>query len=355
VFFGSYLPKRHLFYLIRSKIQGMNWDLAGHDWAVALLKEHLVRQQVHQAYLFTGPAGVGRHTLALRFAQAIECPHPRQPGEPCRTCRTCVQIERCQYPDLDIVQVEGGSREIKIDQVRALQHRLSLAPYGPGHRIALLLNFQNANPNAQNALLKTLEEAPEKVILLLTADTPEGLLPTIMSRCEILRLRPLPPEEAFRYLGSLDGVDAPKARRLAYLSGGRVGYARHLLENPGELEKYDATLQKLFELTGASRRVRFAYAEQLTREWGKGRDNLYQAMQVWLSLWRDVLLSAGGANAPLVNVDHTSEVVALAARIDVPTARRTVSALEDGLEKLEANANPRLLAEVLLMGMPTRR
>ena len=333
----------------------MNWNLAGHDWAVDLLKSHVVHQQVRQVYLFTGPPGVGRRTLALRFAQAIECPQPHQPGEPCQTCRTCLQIERRQYPDLDVVEVESGSREIKIDQVRALQHRLSLAPYGGGHRIAFLLDFQNANPNAQNALLKTLEEAPDRVILLLTADTPEGLLPTIMSRCEVMRLRPLPPEEAFHYLSSLAGVDATLARRLAYLSGGRGGYARHLLENPGELEKYDAMLAKLFELTGASRRVRFAYAEQLTRDWGKGRDNLYQAMQVWLSLWRDVLLCASGASAPLVNIDHSSDVAALAAQVDVSTSRRMVSAIEGGLEKLEANANPRLLAEVLLMDMPKKK
>ncbi len=96
----------------------MTWDVVGHDWAVTFLKGHLANGEMRQAYLFSGPPGVGRRTLALRFAQAIACRQPSGPGEPCRTCRTCQQIARQQHSDLSIVQAEGGSREIKIDQVR---------------------------------------------------------------------------------------------------------------------------------------------------------------------------------------------------------------------------------------------
>ena len=311
-----------------------------------------MRDQVRQAYLFTGPPGLGRRSLALRFAQAINCPKPTQPGEPCRPCRTCLQIERMQHADLDVVRAEGGSRDIKVDQIRALQHRLSLAPYESKHRIALLLDFQNANPSAQNALLKTLEEAPDKVILLLTSDTPEALLPTIASRCEVIRLRPLPVKAAAEYLAGTKKMDSGQALRLAHLAGGRIGYALRLQEKPGELEKSSDALHQLLELLPASRRVRFAYAEGLTRDYGKSRENLAQAMQVWLSLWRDVLLCASGSSAPLANLEVAAQVRSLAESVGMAAARQMVVSIEAGLEKLDANANPRLLAEVLLLDMP---
>ena len=96
-----------------------------------------------------------------------------------------------QHIDLSVVQAEREGGILKVEQVRELQQTLSLMPYEAAYRVALLLRFQEANANAQNALLKTLEEAPARVVLLLTADSPESLLPTIASRCEVLRLRPL--------------------------------------------------------------------------------------------------------------------------------------------------------------------
>lgn len=330
----------------------MNWDLAGHEWAVAQLQQHLLSHEVRHVYLFTGLPNIGRRTLALRLIQALNCPYPPHPGEPCRACRTCEQIEHLQYPDLEIVQAEGNSRDIKIDQIRALQHRLVLAPFSSAFRVALLLNFQDANLNAQNALLKTLEEAPERAILILTADTPEALLPTIVSRCEVMRLRPLGIEDAVQYLSTLPGMEPAQAHYLAHLSGGRIGYARFLFENPGEQDRLEAIAEQMLTLLVANRRMRFVYAEQLTREWGKSRDALAQAMQVWLSLWRDLLICAAGAEVPITNLKFEARLRNLAGLIEVSTAQQVVASIESSFSSLEGNANPRLLAEVLFLEMP---
>ena len=168
----------------------MSWNLIGHEWAEKILRQHLISGDVHHAYLFTGAPGVGRRSLALEFARALNCANPPTPGEACGVCSICKHIALMQQADLHIVAPETNGGMIKVDQIRDLQRSLILTPYEAKYRIALLLNFQRANANAQNALLKTLEEAPRKVILLLTADSTESLLPTISSRCEILRLRP---------------------------------------------------------------------------------------------------------------------------------------------------------------------
>jgi DNA polymerase-3 subunit delta' len=344
-----------------------NWGLVGHEWAVQMLKGHLGHDSVRHAYLFSGPPGLGRRTLALRLTQALNCPQPAAAGEPCRKCKTCQQIERMQYPDLAVIQADKEGGILKVEQIRSLRQSLVLKPYQGKYRVALFLRFQEANTNAQNALLKTLEEAPAQVVLLLTADTPESLLPTIVSRCDVLRLRPLSIETVEGYLMER-GTDEKTARLLAHISGGRPGHALHLMQeekkaqDTGEYEKRETPLKfrktrldDLQDLLKASRRERFSYAEKLTdrRKKDSGAEERFrETLLVWLSFWRDVLLSAAGAEAPLTNVDRRLEIEALAEKLSLEKARCLVEAGEETIEKLERNVNARLLAEVLLLDWP---
>ena len=330
-----------------------NWNLLGHEWAVDMLRRHVARGDTRHAYLFAGAPGLGRRTLALRLAQALNCERSIAPGEPCFTCRTCKQIEAMQHPDLAVIQSmddEGNAKEggtLRVDQVREIQRTLNLKPYQSPYRVAIFLRFHEANDNAANALLKTLEEAPAHAILLLTADNPEQLLPTINSRCEILRLRPLPLEAIVADLMER-GVDEDRARLLAHISGGRPGFARRLVEDATVLEKREERLNDLQTILPASRVEKFSYAEKLAKD----KDTMRQTILVWLSYWRDVLLRVAGAETPLINVDRNMEIEFLAGRLDLSSARRVVSDHESALEKMERNVNARLLAEVLLMDLP---
>jgi len=328
----------------------MSWDILGHEWAVDLLREHVAQGQARQAYLFTGPQGVGRRTLALRLAQALNCPQPLAPGEPCRACRACTRIERMQHPDLSIVRAEQEGGTLKVDQIRDLQRSLSLAPYEARYRVAVLLRFEEAHASASNALLKTLEEPSPRVVLVLTAESAESLLPTIVSRCEVLRLRPLAAEALSQGLQSRWGLPSDQARLLAHLSGGRPGYAMRLHEHPELLEQRQAWLNDHRNLLSASRVARFAYVEKLSKD----KDALRQALLTWLSYWRDVLLCSSGASASLTNLDLEAEITELAGRLDLSAAHRMVSALEHTLDMLEHNVTPRLATEVLLLDLPKR-
>jgi DNA polymerase-3 subunit delta' len=135
---------------------------------------------------------------------------------------------------------------------------------------------------------------------------------------------------------------------LAHISSGRPEFARRLSEDPSLLEKRESWLNDLQVLLPNSRVAKFAYAEQLARN----KDTMRQVILVWLSYWRDVMLRVAQAGTPLVNIDRDMEIEFLAGRLDLATARRVVSDLENGLDKMEKNVNPRLLAEILLLDWP---
>lgn len=330
----------------------MNWDILGHEWAVNLLKEHVANQRLRHAYLITGPMGVGRRTLALRLVQALNCTQPPAPGEPCFVCRACTRIERMEYPDLAVVQAEQRGGTLKVDQVRELQHSLTLAPYEGRYRVALLLHAEEAHPSAANALLKTLEEPPSQVILLVTAPNTESLLPTIVSRCEVLRLRPLPYDQVARGLQTRWGLAEDQARSLAHISGGCPGYALRMYHEPALVERRNLWLDEHQRLLKSNRVDRFAYSETITRDRQQVKDNLARLLQTWLSLWRDVMLRSARASAPITNLDRTVEVDQMAVCYGLETAYHTIAALEQTLQRLDENVNPRLAMDVLLLDMP---
>lgn len=328
-------------------LQTHNWNLLGHEWAVDMLRGQIARDTVRHAYLLTGAPGLGRRTLALRFAQALNCPQPIAPGEPCGTCRDCTQTETMLHPDMTVVQAETEGGTLKVDQIREVRRTLSFKPFQAKYRVAIFLRFQETSAGAANALLKTLEEAPGHVILILTADNPEGLLPTIPSRCEVLRLRPVPVEVIEAHLVS-NGAEADIANLIAHISNGRPGYALRLLNDESALEFRAERLADLGELLSATRVQKFKYAEKLAKD----KDSMRQTLQIWLSYWRDVLLRVSQAASATANVDQVESITSLAKQLTLGGARRVLSDTEQALKRMERNVNARLLAEILLLDLP---
>lgn len=327
--------------------------IVGHDWAVHLLNSAIAHDRIGHAYLITGPDRVGKMTLSRAFAQAVNCTAPTG-QRPCGECRACRLIADDKHPDVRLLLPEvseRGAQAIKIDQVRRLQQDLSLSTYEARYKVALLKRFDTANLNAANAFLKTLEEPPTNVILLLTATDSDTILPTINSRCRTIGLRPILPALIEETLMTRRHVPPDEANLLAHLADGRLGWAIGAHEDHNLLQERRAHLDALHQALRGSLVARFALAESLARK----ADALPPLLRTWLSWWRDVaLLSYGRRPAKSVsNVDEIGPLHELAGQWPRTGVLAALKQTETALRQLAQNANTRLVLENVMLSYPS--
>jgi DNA polymerase III subunit delta' len=322
----------------------MPWNIVGHEWAVQMLTRAAAGRPAH-AYLFTGPAQIGKRTLALEFARALNCTGA---NPPCGQCRNCTQIAAGQHPDVRIIQRAPDKSEIVVEQLRDVQNELTLRPYSARWRVALIVNVQEANVNAANAFLKTLEEPAPQVVLLLTASHPEAVLQTIRSRCQIIPLRPLPLRLVEQTLAERTTLEEMQARLLARLSGGRVGWAIDASQEEMPLAQRSVQLQGLLDTLPLSRAGRIELAGKLTRAEGE----VMPALDLWLSWWRDLLLVKGECAGAIVNVDQSERLSRDAERLPLDVIQQYIGVIQNARQQIEMNVNVRLAVEMMLLSAP---
>ena len=324
------------------------WPVIGHAWAVLSLDRAVSDDRPAHAYLISGPPHIGKTTLAQSLALALTCQSSNS-ARPCGQCRSCLLINTGKHPDVQLIEPDGA--RVKIDQVRALQHDLSLRPVEGRYRVAIFDQFEVATVEAQNALLKTLEEPPDFVVLIVLASNPEWLLPTIVSRCQQVPLRPLTIVQVREALVKKWDLETNQANLLAHLSGGRLGWAVSAAHDPSIMPARAKYLDDLQALLKADRVARFAYAEDLTKKSDLARD----AIDLWRTWWRDVLLANSGSSAELINIDRVAQIQALAQRIDLNQAKAAADACGRALWQMDRNVTARLVVEVLLLDFPQVR
>ncbi len=333
----------------------MPWNIVGNARAVAAVDRSLASDNPPHAYLFTGPDRVGKAALALRLAQALNCDHTADIA-PCLQCTPCTRIANGLHADVQTVTVELNDdgepkTAIAVDQIREVERSVALNPFEGRTRVVIIDPAHLLTDEAQNAFLKTLEEPPPHVVIILIATREERLLPTIHSRCRRVEFRLVPAGEIEGALAA-NGVEPDRAALFARLAGGRPGWALGMARDPRAFEHRRVVLETAHSIVSLPIHKRMSLAEKMTEDFRSDREAMYSQLGDWAGWWRDVLLVQSGAEDGVANADMLNalrEDAELYPREDVLAFVRAILA---AVEHLRANVQPRPALELLVLEAP---
>jgi DNA polymerase-3 subunit delta' len=335
------------------------WQIVGQSRAISLLQRSLEQGSMAHAYLLVGPPHVGKMTLALNLAQALNC---QGTEPPCGLCNACQKIALGKHADVQVIGLNstGNSTEAKprteigINQIREIQHSSSLPPFEGRYKVFIIDGAELMSTEAANCLLKTLEEPASGVIFILLTTNDSVLPATVVSRCQRLELRPLATSQVGVALNQRWGIEPQKAELLARLSHGCLGWALSAANNDSLLQQRAQRVDKLLDIAGGDYEERFDYTAQLVAQFSQSRSLVQEILDLWLDWWRDLLLVKLGCGNAITNIDRQSMLVDLAKGYNLAEIRAFISSIQAAEEQLRQNASPRLVLEVLMLSIPER-
>jgi len=345
----------------------VGWTVVGQEEATRVLSTAARGERLAHAYLFAGPAHVGKTMTALQFAQALNCTGD---DPPCGRCRQCERIASGSHADVEIIDRTSmcedsghkpgehktdNSRDIRMCQVLRVDRLSHNPPFEGRYRVWIVDPADALNEASANAMLKTLEEPPPNVVFVLVTDREEMLLPTIRSRTRRIEFHGVPKGVIEQTLRTRWDAEPSRAAEIASLSGGRLGWALLALRDETVLPQLRETLDQAEALAGAPVAERFAFAGQLGGRYTKDRAGVQETLAAWQAWWRDLLLIAGGREDQATNRDRLDRLRPLAAQCGVAPAVRALRAITDARQHLEENASPVLALEAMMLALPELR
>lgn len=331
------------------------WQTIGQPQVLSLLEHSLSMGSLAHAYLFVGPPHVGKTTLALDLARAVNC---QEDKPPCGECQSCHRIINGKHADITIIGLNSAkaSRETKlrvevgIEDIKELQRSANLPPYEGNYKVFIIDGAEHLSDEAANCLLKTLEEPPPRVIVLLLTAEELRLLPTVVSRCQKVELKAMPSMDIEVLLVEHSGVDSDRAKLLARLSQGCPGWALRAAVDESYLVQRTQRLSEMFSLLSASWEERFVYAAQQ----GNDRKSAEELINLWLVCSRDLMLTKCGSKQAITNIDYTPTLEERAQTLSLLEIKDFINSLQQSLSQISQNANLRLVFETLMLDMPRK-
>jgi DNA polymerase-3 subunit delta' len=332
------------------------WKVIGQSRIISLLQHSLNTGTLAHAYLIVGPPHVGKMTLALQVAQALNCEATERP---CHECIPCQKIGATNHADVQVIGLAKNddvteAKLISIDQIKELQHSASLPPFEGKQRIYIIDGAEFMSTDAANCLLKTLEEPPDRVTIILLTRNDRLLPTTVVSRCQRLELPPLSKEDISQALVESNSIDLQKARLIAGLSHGCPGWAISAIKDENLLQQHDDELDKIINVTNTNCEERFAYIAPMAARFNQDRNSVYDILDIWLDYWHDLMLVKLGCHDMITNIDRVKEFTESAVGYRIDQIHDYIKSIRATVDRLRQNANPRLTLEVLMLDIPRK-
>ncbi len=310
-----------------------------HPTQVSFLLETIKGHQMHHAYLFYGPEGVGKASLAREYGKAIIC---REKGkDACNSCLFCRRVDSYNHPDLQEILPEDNY--LRIDQIRDFQRELFYRPYEADKKVYILQDAHLMREEAQNCLLKTLEEPPDYAVLILITNNRDGLLPTVISRCHQVLFSPLSTEILCRKLREKFDLSEERAFIYSRLSEGSLTRASQLVEEEEVWARREEIVTFFLRLHRSGYTDAFLTLEEMVKKYGERMDEVFRT---FLSLFRDLLLlQEGGSDRELINYDYREDLLLLTRDYHQGELERVIRQTEKTHNDLKRHALKQLALE----------
>jgi DNA polymerase-3 subunit delta' len=315
--------------------------IIGQSTLIKGLKAIVDSGRVVHSYIFTGPEGIGKKTISDFFAKMLLCSGQ---DKPCNGCRSCRQFESGNQPDLIRVKSEKGA--IRVDAIRDLRKDIGIKPYQGSRKIYIIEDGETMNQHAQNAFLKTLEEPPEHAVIMILANNLPGLFPTIISRCQQIRVPSLSTNEVAQIIESKTQMPRDEALVYGKLSQGIPGIGLKLAKSDQYRKLREESLSILNKLANSTLVEAMGYIDFFL----DNRDNIAEILDI-MELWmRDVLVvKQGGCRDVIISMDKISQLESLAKNFTIPAIQGIIGNMEDSKKMLKSHANFQLTIENMLM------
>jgi DNA polymerase-3 subunit delta' len=308
-------------------------NIIGQDRAIRLLQNMIAKDEINGSYLFVGPRGVGKRTLSIEFAKAINC--EKKGLDACEECISCSKINSLNHPDVFIIQKEKGSSFIKIDKIRDIIYQASLKPYEARKKIFVITEAEDMNEESQNAFLNILEEPHEKQIFILTTSRVSGILPTVISRCKAVKFNLLSQLQIQELLIKRHGFNEDEAVLFSHMALGSHGRALSFKDG-NEIRERDRVLNDFFF------RKRAIFREEVCDD--KKYADLEESLQMLLFWYRDLLVAKFTENKALfMNADRIEEIFSYSARFSADKLERDISSVTKAISYVKRNINPKMV------------